>query len=49
MFEAACHIYCESVQAFQDAIGPHSAVIQADIINYTDLTPDIQISEVRVG
>ena len=49
MFEAACHIYCESVQAFQDAIGPHSAVIQADIINYTDLTPDIQISEVRIG
>lgn len=49
LFEAACHIYCESVEAFQAGISPHSAVIQADIINYTDLTPDIQISEVRVG
>jgi uncharacterized protein (TIGR02118 family) len=44
-----CHIFCDSVEAFQAGFGPHSKEILADIPNYTDLQPVIQISEVVVG
>lgn len=44
-----CHIYCETVEDFQAGFGPHAAEIMADIPNYTDLTPVLQISEVVVG
>ncbi|KAA3654173.1 MAG: EthD family reductase [Proteobacteria bacterium] len=43
-----CHIFCDSVEAFQQAFGPHADAIMADIPNYTDLTPVLQISEVVV-
>ena len=45
---AMCHIFSESVDAFQAAFGPHAGEIQGDIANYTDLTPVMQISEVVV-
>jgi uncharacterized protein (TIGR02118 family) len=44
-----CHIFCESVEAFQTSFGPHAQEILADIPNYTDQSPTIQISEVVVG
>jgi uncharacterized protein (TIGR02118 family) len=44
-----CHIYCDTVEAFQSGFGPHAEEILADIPNYTDLTPVLQISEVVVG
>ncbi len=44
-----CHIFCDSVQDFQAGFGPHAQEILADIPNYTDLSPVIQISEVVVG
>src|SRR5881394_2660715 len=44
-----CHIFCDSVEAFQAGFGPHADEIMADIPNYTDLSPVIQISEVVVG
>ncbi|MDR6539004.1 EthD family reductase [Variovorax soli] len=44
-----CHIFCDSVESFQAAFGPHAKAIMADIANYTDLTPVMQISEVVVG
>ena len=44
-----CHIHCESVEAFQSAFGPHATGILADLPNYTDLTPILQVSEVVVG
>lgn len=44
-----CHIYCDSVETFQRGFGPHAKEIMADIPNYTDLSPVIQISEVIVG
>jgi len=44
-----CHIFCDSVEAFQAGFGPHADEILGDIKNYTDLTPVIQISEVVVG
>ncbi len=43
-----CHIYCESVSAFERAFGPHAKEMTDDIANYTDLKPVIQISEVVV-
>ncbi len=46
---AMCHIFSESLEAFQAGIGPHAEEIVADIPNYTDLTPVRQISEVVVG
>ena len=44
-----CHIFCESVQAFQECFGPHAREIRGDIANYTDLQPVMQFSEVVVG
>lgn len=44
-----CHIFADSVEAFQTAFGPHAKDIMADIPNYTDLAPVIQISDVVVG
>lgn len=48
-YVALCHLFCDSVEAFQAGFGPHATEIMADIPNYTDLTPVIQISEVVVG
>ena len=44
-----CHVFCDSVEAFQSAFGPHAKEILGDIKNYTDLAPVMQISEVVVG
>jgi uncharacterized protein (TIGR02118 family) len=48
-YVAMCHIYCDSPASFQAAFGPHAEEIIADITNYTDLQPVVQISEVVVG
>lgn len=48
-FVAMCHIFCDSVETFQAGFGPHAQEIMADIANYTDLAPTLQISEVVVG
>ena len=49
VYVAMCHLYCESVAAFQAGFGPHAKAIMGDIPNYTDLAPVVQISEVVVG
>jgi uncharacterized protein (TIGR02118 family) len=43
-----CHIFADSVEAFQKGFGPHAKEIMADIANYTDIAPVMQISEVVV-
>ena len=43
---ALCHLLFESVQAFQSSFGPHVQEFEADIPNYTNTQPTIQISEV---
>ena len=48
-YVAMCHIFCDSVDAFQKGFGPHAREILADIANYTDLAPVMQISDVVVG
>ena len=49
VYVGMCHIFCDSVEAFQRGFGPHAKEIMADIPKYTDLQPVIQISEVVVG
>jgi uncharacterized protein (TIGR02118 family) len=48
-YVAMCHIICESIDAFQAGFGPHAREIMADIPNYTDQAPVIQISDIVVG
>ena len=43
-----CHIFSDSVEAFQAAFGPHAGEIMGDIANYTDAQPVVQISEVKM-
>lgn len=42
------HLLFDSVEAFQTAFGPHAKSIMADMPNYTDIQPTIQISEVKM-
>jgi uncharacterized protein (TIGR02118 family) len=42
------HLLFDSVEAFQTAFGPHAEAIMADMPNYTDIQPTIQISEVKI-
>jgi len=42
------HLYFDSVEAFQNAFGPQAESIMGDIPNYTDIQPNIQISEVKL-
>jgi uncharacterized protein (TIGR02118 family) len=47
-YVAMGHILFDSVEEFQKAIGPHMEAIMADIPNYTDILPNVQISEVKI-
>ncbi|MES2258210.1 MAG: EthD family reductase [Pseudomonadota bacterium] len=48
-YAAIGQMFFDSLPAFQNAFGPHAKAINADIPNYTDVVPVIQISEVVVG
>lgn len=47
-YVALGHLLFDSVEAFQNSFGPHAGEIMGDIPNYTDTTPVIQISEVKL-
>jgi uncharacterized protein (TIGR02118 family) len=47
-YVAMGHLYFDSTDAFQAAFGPHAQAIMADIPNYTNIQPTIQISEVKM-
>jgi len=47
-FVAMGHLYFDSVEAFQQSFGAHSAEIVSDVPNYTNIQPNIQVSEVVV-
>lgn len=42
------HLLFDSVEAYQTAFGPHAATILADIPNYTNAQPIIQVSAVKL-
>jgi uncharacterized protein (TIGR02118 family) len=48
-YVASCHLFCDSLQGFYTEFAPHASEILADIANYTDLEPIVQISEIVVG
>jgi uncharacterized protein (TIGR02118 family) len=47
-YAAMGHLYFDSAQAFETAFAPHAQAIMADIPNYTDIQPVIQVSEIKI-
>jgi uncharacterized protein (TIGR02118 family) len=45
-FVGACHLYFNAVEDFQKGMAAHGQELLADIPNYTDIAPTIQISEI---
>ncbi|WP_394827963.1 EthD family reductase [Pendulispora albinea] len=45
-FVAACHFYFETVEHFAERTTVHGPELRADIANYTNIEPVIQISEI---
>lgn len=43
-FVAGCRLEFDSLEAFQAAFGAHAAELMADIPNYTDRTPLVQVA-----
>jgi uncharacterized protein (TIGR02118 family) len=48
LYLAMGHLYFDSLETFQSSFGPKAAEIVADVPNYTNLQPIIQISEVKL-
>ena len=48
-FAAICGFTCETVEDFVEAFTPVAGQLQGDIPAYTDITPVIQISDIRIG
>jgi uncharacterized protein (TIGR02118 family) len=47
-YAAMGHLYFDSVAEFQAAFAPHMSTIMADVPNYTNIQPVLQISEVKM-
>ena len=45
-YVAIGHVYFNALDGFQKGMGQHGKEIMADIANYTNIPPQIQISEV---
>jgi len=45
-YAAVASLYFDSIEAFQTAFGPHMDTLSADVSNFTNIEPIIQISEV---
>jgi uncharacterized protein (TIGR02118 family) len=48
-FVAAAHLYFDAVADFQRGAGVHGSELRDDIPNYTDISPQVQISEIIIG
>ncbi len=44
-----CHLWFDSLESFQTVMAQHGLALLADIPNYTDAQPVIQVSEVRIA
>jgi len=47
-YVAMCQYLFDSLEDFLAAFNPHAAFLQADMVNYTDMQPIIQISAVEI-
>ncbi len=47
LYVAAGHYLCSTSEEFMTAYLPHAAELQADVANYTDIEPFIQVSQVH--
>jgi uncharacterized protein (TIGR02118 family) len=47
-FVAICSFVCETAEAFTAAFLPNADLLQGDIVNYTDIAPVIQVSQLFV-
>ena len=47
-YTAMGHLYFESLDAFQAGFAQHGQTFMADVRNYTDIEPQIQISDVKM-
>jgi uncharacterized protein (TIGR02118 family) len=47
-YVAMCHLWFDSVMAFERAFESNADAIMSDIPNYTDIEPVVQISEVML-
>lgn len=47
-YAAIGHLMFDSIDDFQNAFGPNAEQIMGDIPNYTNSSPVIQISEIKV-
>ncbi|HUA20597.1 MAG TPA: EthD family reductase [Bryobacteraceae bacterium] len=45
-YTLTAHMLFDSADAFRAAFGPHAAEILADIANYTEIQPVVQVSDV---
>lgn len=43
----SCHLLYDSLDDFKAAFFPHARLLQADMVNYTDIETIVQVSEVR--
>lgn len=48
VYSGMAHLLFDSVEAFQNAFGPHAERIMGDAPNYTTARPAIQISEIKL-
>jgi uncharacterized protein (TIGR02118 family) len=47
-FIAMGHMTFNSVEEFQESFGPSAALIMSDLPNFTNIQPQIQISEIKL-
>ena len=47
-FATCGHLYFESMEAFQNSFGPNAEQIMADLPNFTNIEPVVQIAEVVI-
>jgi uncharacterized protein (TIGR02118 family) len=47
-YVAMCQYLFDTLEDFLAAFNPHAALLQSDMVNYTDIEPIIQISAVEI-
>lgn len=46
LYVGMCHLYSESLEAFQAGIAPHGQELAEDVANFTNASPIYQVSDV---